>query len=142
MNLRPLLATAALLLAATTFAAAPSLDARQPRGGTAPSHRSSPDGCGETDHGHLCISGPSPRSGTYKIAYNRYDDVGEITVKLGYEIKMIRDGRIHESRWIGSKRTRNGYAYVKKHLTMGEKDCVRAKMEYRGRKYISKWLPC
>ncbi|MEU6844779.1 hypothetical protein ABZ930_23185 [Streptomyces sp. NPDC046716] len=141
MNLRLITTSAALLLAATTFAASPPPGTHHHRATTTPAH-TSPNGCGETDNGHLCIGGPSPRTGTYKISYNRWNADGEIKVKLGYEIKMIRDGRIYESKWVGSKKTRNGFAAFEKHITMGEKDCVRGKMEYGGRKFVSKWLPC
>ncbi|WP_159398291.1 hypothetical protein [Streptomyces aureocirculatus] len=111
--------------------------------GMAPEHTRDPNGCGKTDRGWLCMGSPAGghRPGVYKSSYARHQGA-EITVKLGYEIKMKRTGVIAESKWLGTKKTRNGYAAFSKRLPMGDDACIRAKMRHNGKKYISKYLSC
>ncbi|MEU6990362.1 hypothetical protein ABZ953_06825 [Streptomyces sp. NPDC046465] len=111
--------------------------------GMAPPAVKDPDGCGKTDRGWLCMTSPAGghKPGVYKAHYARHQGP-EITVKLGYEIKMKRTGIIAESKWLGSKKTRNGYAAFSKRLPMGNDACIRAKMKHRGKFYISKYLDC
>lgn len=111
--------------------------------GMAPARIQDPDGCGKTDRGRLCMSSPAGghRPGVYKAHYARYRG-GEITVKLGYQIRMKRTGIIAESKWLGTKKTRNGYAAFSKRLPMGNDACIRAKMKHGSKYYISKYLDC
>lgn len=83
--------------------------------GMAPARIQDSDGCGKTDKGRLCMSSPAGghRPGVYKAHYARYRG-GEITVKLGYEIRMKRIGIIAEPKWLRTKKTRNGYAAFSK----------------------------
>ncbi|WP_409054871.1 hypothetical protein [Streptomyces sp. SYP-A7185] len=130
MNRHFATACAAIVLMATTI-------------GMAPAGIQDPNGCGRTDRGWVCMSSPAGghRPGVYKAHYARYRG-GEITVRLGYEIRMKRTGIIAESRWLGTKRTRNGYAAFSKRLPMGDDACIRAKMKHDGKHYISKYLGC
>ncbi|MEW2390513.1 hypothetical protein AB0933_19380 [Streptomyces venezuelae] len=111
--------------------------------GMAPPTVKDPDGCGKTDRGWLCMTSSTGghRPGVYKASYARHQGA-EITVKLGYQIRMKRTGDIAESKWLGTKKTRNGYAAFTKRLPMGDDACIRAKMKHRGKFYISKYLDC
>ncbi len=130
MRLQPGTACLVIVLAAGTL-------------GMTPARVQDPDGCGKTERGWLCMSSPAGghRPGVYKTSYARHQGA-EITVKLGYEIKMKRTGIIAESKWLGTKKTRNGYAAFTKRLPMGNDACIRAKMKHRGKHYISKYLDC
>ncbi|WP_190081567.1 hypothetical protein [Streptomyces longisporoflavus] len=111
--------------------------------GMAPPRIQDPDGCGRTDRGWLCMTSPAGghKPGVYKAGYDRYRG-GEITVKLGYQIRMKRTGIIAESKWLGTKKTRNGYAAFTKRLPMSDDACIRAKMKHGSKYYISKYLDC
>jgi hypothetical protein len=98
-----------------------------------------PNGCGQLTNGQLCISGPTPNNGTYKASYMRTGGSGEITVRLGIEIKIERTGKIAQTSWIGYKKTQNGYAALERYTYLDDEGCIRAIMEHGGTKYISRW---
>ncbi|MGW8601829.1 hypothetical protein ACWGLB_23155 [Streptomyces sp. NPDC055893] len=98
-----------------------------------------PNGCGQLTNGHLCISGPTPNAGTYTSSYTRYGADGEITVRLGIEIKIERTGKIAQTSWIGYKKTQNGHAALSRHTLLDSEGCIRAIMEHGGTKYVSQW---
>ncbi|MFE7511948.1 hypothetical protein ACFU8I_12085 [Streptomyces sp. NPDC057540] len=98
-----------------------------------------PNGCGALTNGHLCINGPTPNAGTYTASYMRFGGEGEITVRLGIEIKVERTGQIAQTSWIGYKKTQNGYASLSRYTLLDSEGCIRAIMEHGGTKFISQW---
>ncbi|MGH4028503.1 hypothetical protein ACQB60_06155 [Actinomycetota bacterium Odt1-20B] len=104
----------------------------------APSASATTQGCGDLSNGQLCIKGPVPNKGTYTISYYRFKG-GEITVNLGYEIKLERRNKIVEGHWLGNKKTKNSIARAKKYVLMGDEGCIRGMMKHSGHKYVTKW---
>ncbi|MFJ7069059.1 hypothetical protein [Streptomyces sp. NPDC101115] len=96
-------------------------------------------GCGELSNGILCNSGPVPNEGTYTTSYVRHGARGEITVRLGFEIKIERTGQLAQTTWIGYKKTKNGYAELSKWVMLSDEGCIRGIMEYNDTKYVTKW---
>lgn len=96
-------------------------------------------GCGELTNGILCNDGPVPNEGTYTTSYIRHGARGEITVRLGYEIKIERTGVIAQTTWMGYKKTQNGYAELSKYVLLSNEGCIRGIMEYDNARYVTKW---
>ncbi|MFE7672627.1 hypothetical protein ACFU5N_10460 [Streptomyces albidoflavus] len=108
----------------------------------APPALATPDGCGETTYGQLCVRGPWPKTATYQVSYTRGRKSGQITVKLGVQLKLIKPPRdILRSQWFGTRKTRNGHAKLSGKVSVNDEVCVRARMVNQGITFVSQWYP-